>query len=237
MADATARKVSPDFSRTAMAGLKPIITVVSKQRSKGLTSAAHRRQALRSGPSFHSGFFGSISARPARLEKNRYCLGSKAGMPGPAGGGAEFLFDTQQAVVFRDPFAPARRACFDLPRLPLPRPGPRWSYPRFPPNGERPPPCSRLSGAIRMAAIVSERVPIWLSLIRIELPQRVSIPFCRRSVLVTNKSSPTSCTRSPSCAVRRCQPAQSSSSRASSMDRTGYWLLKAFQCSMSASAV
>ena len=44
-----------------------------------------------------------------------------------------------------------------------------------------------------MASIVSVRVPIWLTLIRMLLAIPSSMPRCRRSVLVTNRSSPTSC--------------------------------------------
>ena len=49
----------------------------------------------------------------------------------------------------------------------------------------------------RSPSSVSVSVPIWLTLTRIELATPESIPRRRRSVLVTNRSSPTSCTRSP----------------------------------------
>ena len=84
--------------------------------------------------------------------------------------------------------------------------------------------------AILIASRVSETEPIWLSLIRIEFPHPRSIPFFRRSVLVTNKSSPTSCTFPPSSLVRSCQPSQSSSSRASSIEMIGYFSTSCFQC-------
>ena len=48
------------------------------------------------------------------------------------------------------------------------------------------------------------------------------MPRFSRSVLVTNRSSPTSCTLSPSFAVSFFQPAQSSSARPSSMERIGH---------------
>ena len=48
-----------------------------------------------------------------------------------------------------------------------------------------------------MASSVSVSVPIWLTLMRIELPTPVSMPRLRRSVFVTNRSSPTSWMRSP----------------------------------------
>ena len=82
VADATARKVSPDFSRTAMAGLKPIITVVSKQRSKGLTSAAHRRQALRSGRLFILAFSDPFLPGQLGLKKTDAVSAQKQACPG-----------------------------------------------------------------------------------------------------------------------------------------------------------
>ena len=72
-----------------------------------------------------------------------------------------------------------------------------------------------------IAASVSLSVPIWLTLIRIELATPESIPRLSRSVLVTNRSSPTSCTRSPSFSVSARQPSQSSSSIPSSIERIG----------------
>jgi len=59
-----------------------------------------------------------------------------------------------------------------------------------------------------IAASVSVSVPIWLTLIRIELATPKSIPRLSRSVLVTNRSSPTSWTRSPIRSVRARQPFQ-----------------------------
>ena len=72
-----------------------------------------------------------------------------------------------------------------------------------------------------LASSVSVSVPIWLTLIRIALPVPPSMPRRSRSTLVTNRSSPTSCTRSPSRSVMAFQPAQSSSARPSSIDSTG----------------
>ena len=46
--------------------------------------------------------------------------------------------------------------------------------------------------AISIASKVSVSVPIWLTLIRMELAVLVSIPLASLSVLVTNRSSPTS---------------------------------------------
>ena len=70
-----------------------------------------------------------------------------------------------------------------------------------------------------------------------ELPHPREIPFASLSVLVTNRSSPTSCTLSPSSFVSFCQPSQSSSSRASSIEIIGYFSTSFFQCSISSSDV
>ncbi|CKS11287.1 Uncharacterised protein [Mycobacterium tuberculosis] len=73
-----------------------------------------------------------------------------------------------------------------------------------------------------MAAKVSVSVPIWLILMRIELAMPLSMPSCRILVLVTNRSSPTSCTRLPRRSVRCFQPSQSPSCMPSSMLMIGY---------------
>ncbi len=54
-----------------------------------------------------------------------------------------------------------------------------------------------------IASSVSVSVPIWLTLMRIELPTPASIPRCRRLVLVTNRSSPTSWTLVAECVGQR----------------------------------
>ena len=51
---------------------------------------------------------------------------------------------------------------------------------------------ARARAPCAIASSVSVSVPIWLTLMRIELPTPASIPRCRRSVFVTNRSSPTS---------------------------------------------
>jgi hypothetical protein len=79
----------------------------------------------------------------------------------------------------------------------------------------------RLRCAMFTAASVSDRVPIWLTFTSSELAQPFSIPSARRAGLVTNRSSPTSCTRSPSASVSIFQPSQSSSEQPSSIDRIG----------------
>ena len=72
-----------------------------------------------------------------------------------------------------------------------------------------------------MASSVSLMVPIWFTLIRIELATFFDAR-CRRSLLVTKRSSPTSWMRSPINSVRYFQPSQSSSASPSSMETMGY---------------
>ena len=72
------------------------------------------------------------------------------------------------------------------------------------------------------ASSVSVSVPIWLGLIRMALATSSSMPRWSRSVLVTNRSSPTSWTVSPTRSVSAAQPSQSFSSSASSMEMMGY---------------
>ena len=88
-----------------------------------------------------------------------------------------------------------------------------------------------------IASSVSDTDPIWFNLIRIELPHPSSIPLESLSVFVTNRSSPTNCTLSPSSAVSFCHPSQSSSSNASSIEMIGYLSTSFFQCSISSSEV
>jgi pyruvate kinase len=64
-------------------------------------------------------------------------------------------------------------------------------------------------------------VPIWLTFTRIEFPTPRSIPSCRRCGFVTKRSSPTSCTRSPSFCVSALHDSQSSSAAPSSIETTG----------------
>src|SRR5699024_10829634 len=66
-------------------------------------------------------------------------------------------------------------------------------------------------------------VPIWFTLIKMELPIPFSIPSANFSVFVTNKSSPTNCTRSPIRSVNSWWPSQSSSSNPSSIEIIGYF--------------
>src|SRR6185503_433072 len=76
--------------------------------------------------------------------------------------------------------------------------------------------------AISTAASVSETVPIWFSFTSSALPIFFSMPCFRIAGFVTNTSSPTSCTREPIAAVRRCQPGQSPSASPSSIEMIGY---------------
>ncbi|MNJ58535.1 hypothetical protein D3C77_541690 [compost metagenome] len=73
-----------------------------------------------------------------------------------------------------------------------------------------------------MAAKVSVSVPIWLILMRIELATPFWMPSRRILVLVTNRSSPTSCTFLPNWSVKSFQPSQSFSAMPSSMEMIGY---------------
>src|SRR5690554_7187060 len=68
-----------------------------------------------------------------------------------------------------------------------------------------------------MASKVSVSVPIWFTLIRIELAASNSIPFFRYSTLVTKRSSPTNWHLSPMVLFNNTQPSQSPSSQPSSM--------------------
>ena len=83
--------------------------------------------------------------------------------------------------------------------------------------------------ASSMAASVSVSVPIWLSLMRIALAAFSLMPRSRNFTLVTNRSSPTSCTRSPSFFCSCFQPSQSSSARPSSIEMIGYFSTQLFQ--------
>ena len=74
-----------------------------------------------------------------------------------------------------------------------------------------------------MASSVSVSEPIWLTFTRIELAVPVSIPLRRNSMLVTKKSSPTSCNLSPSASVSFFQPSQSLSAQPSSIEMIGYF--------------
>jgi len=77
------------------------------------------------------------------------------------------------------------------------------------------------SSAIRTASRVSVRVPIWFTFTRIALPAPFSMPSRRIAGLVTKRSSPTTCRRSPTALVSFVQVGQSSSARPSSMETTG----------------
>src|SRR6185312_15446090 len=84
---------------------------------------------------------------------------------------------------------------------------------------------------------VSLSVPIWFTFTRRPLAVLSLIPRSRRVVLVTNRSSPTSCTLLPSASVSFFQPFQSSSAIPSSMLTIGYFLHHFTQYSTSSSLV
>ena len=69
---------------------------------------------------------------------------------------------------------------------------------------------------------VSVSVPIWLTLTRMALATPSVDAALEARVLVTNRSSPTSCTRPPSALVSDAQPSQSSSAMPSSIETIGY---------------
>ena len=108
---------------------------------------------------------------------------------------AELLLDPQQLVVLRDALGARRRAGLDLAdggrdrevgdRRVLGLAGAVRDRRR----------CSRRAWASAIVSSVSVSVPIWLSLIRIELPMPASMPRRRIAGLVTKTSSPTSWTR------------------------------------------
>ena len=160
-------------------------------------------------------------AAAARSAGRALRIGASARPAAVRGGLAELLLDAQQLVVLGDAVGPGRRAGLDLPAaggdgevgdrrvLGLARSG--GSSPRCTPTGA---PASTASS-------VSVSVPIWLTFTRIELATPASMPRASRSVFVTKRSSPTSCTRSPSSRVSSAQPSQSSSEQPSSTDTIG----------------
>ena len=75
--------------------------------------------------------------------------------------------------------------------------------------------------AMTIAARVSVSVPIWFGFIRIALATFSAMPRARISVLVTNRSSPTSWTFWPRRRVSCDQPSQSDSAIPSSIVRIG----------------
>ena len=75
--------------------------------------------------------------------------------------------------------------------------------------------------AISTDSIVSVSVPIWFTFTSTLLAALFVMPSLIRSVLVTNRSSPTSWTRLPSAWVSATQPSQSFSAMPSSIDTIG----------------
>ena len=128
------------------------------------------------------------------------------GAPRVLGARAERLLDAEQLVVLGDAVAAAQRAGLDLA-------GARADGE----VGDRR--ILGLAGAVRgdrrvaggprsaIACSVSVTVPIWLTLTSSELAMPLAMPSLRITGLVTNTSSPTSCTLAPSALVSRSQPA------------------------------
>ena len=75
-----------------------------------------------------------------------------------------------------------------------------------------------LAFASLIAFRVSVNVPIWFGFIKILFATLFLIPFFNLDILVTNKSSPTSCILSPNLLVNSFHPSQSSSDKPSSID-------------------
>ena len=99
---------------------------------------------------------------------------------------AEVLFDAQQLVVLRDPVGARQRAGLDLPGVGAHRDVGDHDCLRSRPTDARSPPCTPARCAIVIAAKVSDSVPIWLILMRIEFATPFVIPCFRILVLVTN---------------------------------------------------
>ena len=75
--------------------------------------------------------------------------------------------------------------------------------------------------AMEITSKVSDKVPIWFGFTKILFADFSLIPFSKRLVLVTNKSSPTICTLFPIALVIFFQDSQSSSANGSSIDLIG----------------
>ena len=94
-------------------------------------------------------------------------------------------------------------------------------------------PCS---WAILIASSVSDTVPIWLSLIKIELAIPFSIPIWSLEIFVTKRSSPTSIIFSPKASVNFFHPSKSSSAIPSSIEIIGYFWHQSWYKAISSSA-
>ena len=77
-----------------------------------------------------------------------------------------------------------------------------------------------------MTSIVSVKVPIWFGFTSMAFAAFDFIPVKSRSLLVTNKSSPTIWISLLKILVKSLQEFQSSSEKGSSIDLIGYFLIK-----------
>ena len=75
--------------------------------------------------------------------------------------------------------------------------------------------------AASKAALAPVTVPAWFGLTRSALQAPSRAACSTRRALVTRQSSPTTCTRSPTAAVKRRMPRTSSSASGSSMETIG----------------
>ena len=87
-----------------------------------------------------------------------------------------------------------------------------------------------------MVSMVSLSVPIWFTLIRMELAAPLSTPSRSLATFVTKRSSPTICAAAPAFSVNARHPSQSFSSIGSSIETIGYFPIQPRYISMSSSA-
>ena len=125
----------------------------------------------------------------------------RKGVPAGVTDFAELRLDAQQLVVLGHAVGARQRAGLDLGgRGRDGDVGDRASLRSRPSDATRRRRSCALS-AISMAARVSVSVPIWFGLMRMALAMCLSMPSLRILVFVTNRSSPTSCSFSPSSLV------------------------------------
>jgi len=143
------------------------------------------------------------------------------GTRAPVGGGvAQLRLDAEELVVLGDAVGAGRGTRLDLPAV---RGHGKSAIVTSSVSPDRCDITEVYAARVAMPTVssVSVRVPIWLTLMRMELATAASIPRCSRSTFVTNRSSPTSCTEPERRCVTRLQPSQSSSAMPSSMDTIG----------------
>ena len=138
----------------------------------------------------------------------------------PDRGAAQLFLDAEQAVVLGDALRAGQRAGLDLTGATA------TARSAMKVSSVSPERCEMmvvqpLRWAISTDSSVSVSVPIWFTLTSTLLAAPLAIPVLIRSVLVTKRSSPTSCTRLPSACVSATQPSQSFSAMPSSIDTIG----------------